>query len=973
MDMNSITTYTILKQRFIKEIDSQVYLLKHNKTKANIIVMSNSDNNKTFSIGFKTPPTNNTGVEHIIEHSVLCGSKKFPAKKPFVELMKASLNTFLNAMTFADKTLYPVASCNEKDFMNLVNVYLDAVFYPNIYIDKKIFLQEGWHYELENKEDDILINGVVYNEMKGDSSSPISILLDSIERQMLPDTCYAFKSGGIPESIISLSYDEFIDYHKNHYHPSNSYIVLYGDGKWDEILKWIDKEYLSKFDYKENLFPIKKQKEFDKKKYSEVPYSLGIDEEINEKCYLSKNFLIDCDDNPLIHMALNIIASVLFNIPGARIKQSLLDMNICKGVNVVINSEINQHLFSVIVNGSEKEKLSLFEKTLNDEFIDCVNKGIDRKQLLSSINIFEFLYRESDYGNTPKGIAYTLIILETWLYGKDPFERLETDAIFSKLKKLVNTNFYEKLIEKSFINNKNEGLLVLYPSNVLGKERIQNLNNKLRLYKESLSDEMIEKIIEETKELKKYQSAPSRKEDLDKMPFLSCDDLKITEPTLSNDVYNIKNVKVIHHDYNTNNIGYLKLLFNVKDLSIEMLPYVKLLSLLLGKISTKNYTYSEISIKNYLNTGGINFSCNVYDGVKCDAYLTINASAFNNKYDYVFEIINEIISNTVFSEKKRIKELIIEYKEALERSFISSGNYYSQLRALSYITKSNNITERISGISFYKTLEELIISFDTRYEEIKNSLESIINLIFRRSNLLVSYTSNKDCFLEINGLLSDFIGKLNTNIFSKTQKENLELIVKNEGFKTSSICQYVSRVGNFKLNGYKYTPKLEVLKVILNTEYLWNKVRLVGGAYGCSCHFDRNGDVVFSSYRDPHLKKTFDAYEEVLDFIANFNVSDEEMTKYIIGAFGNRTFPMNSRIKGEFDLNCYFQGIDNKELANELQEIITTKAKDIRSLYPLLKSALDRKVICVIGNENKIEDEGFLFKSRINLFKQNKG
>lgn len=962
MDLYNLKAYKVLQEKYIKDVDSKAFILEHIKTKAKVVVMANDDNNKTFSIAFRTPPTDDTGVPHIIEHSVLCGSTKFPSKEPFVELMKASLNTFLNAMTYPDKTVYPVSSCNDKDFQNLMDVYLDAVFHPNMYINEKIFMQEGWHYELEKPEDSITYNGVVYNEMQGAFSSPEQVLMREILHVMYKDNCYTYESGGNPEFIPNLNYQGFLDFHSKYYHPSNSYIYLYGNCDFEEKLKWIDEEYLSKYDAKIIDSKISKQSNFKEMIKHYVQYPVGQDESLNEKTYISKNYLIGEANDSLLWLSLTILSYILFSAPGAVVKQALLDAGIGKKISSSYDSGLIQPLFTIYASGTDKERENEFNEIIDKTLRKCVEEGIDKKQINAAINVFEFKYREADFGRDPKGLIYGLNILDTWLYDEDPFIRLEVEDLFTQIKELVKGDYFESLVTKYFLENGNCGNVVVYPSNELGKEKEEQKQNKLKEFKESLSNEEINKIINNTKELKEYQEAPSKKEDLDKIPYLTREDLKTELEKTSNVVSYEDGVKLIHHNHFTNGIGYLKLMFNTNNLDEEYLPYVGLLCHVLSKVNTKNYTYSQIDTEINLNCGDITFDTYSVSKDDCDLYLSCLSSVLYEKVDFSFNMILEIINNSIFNDKKRMKEILFELKDRKEKSITSRGHVYSYTKALAYINKGSKISDLLSGVDFYKVLESITKNFDEKFADLVNKLNTLVKYIFRKENLFISYTANEEGFELMRKEVSSFINALNKDENIELKHYDFKPCVLNEGIKTSSNVQYVSRAGNFVQHGYKFTGAVIVLKNILDTEYLWVKGRVLGGAYGCMCTFNRNGNTAFMSYRDPNLKETNKIYDDILTFLKEFNATEDEITKFIIGSVGGVVIPRTPRMLGDYDLYNYLYEISDETRQNELDEIINCNCKQIKELYDLVKSVLDDNALCVIGNENKIEEQKDLFK-----------
>lgn len=961
-DLN-LKAYELIEKKYIKDIDSECYILKHIKTNAKVLLISNDDENKVFSIAFRTPPTDSTGLPHILEHSVLCGSRKFPVKDPFVELMKSSLNTFLNAFTSPDKTMYPVASCNDKDFANLMDVYLDATLYPNIYKYEEIFKQEGWHYELDNKDNDVIINGVVYNEMKGAYSDPNQILFRESMASLYPNTCYGVSSGGKPEDIPSLTYNDFLNFHKRYYHPSNSYIVLYGNMDMEERLDWMDKAYLSDFDAIEIDSSINKEEKFREINNVRIPYPVGQEEDLNNKTMMSYNISIEDMSDPVLTMSNTILSYVLLDAPGAILKQALIDAGIGKAISGGYQDGLNQPMFSVIAKACEESQKESFINIIEDTLKNIVSNGINKKTLLATINYYEFMYRESDFGRMPKGLVFAMNALGTWLYDLSPFDSLEVSSCFSKIKELVNTNYFEELIEKYYINNSHKSIVCIYPDKNCQNEKDNKLKEKLKEYKNSLNEEGINKLVDDTLNLKKYQMTPSTEEELRSLPTLTRDDIKKEILPFSNLEKEVNGIRVLHHDYFTNGIAYLKLLFDIEKIEEKYLPYVNLLTTVLTKLNTEKYSYQELDNEINIKTGGLYFNPVVYSMKDNQYKLVIQASVkslFDNVND-TCDLLLEIIENSKFDDYQRLKEIIFEQASLLQNRIVSGGHVTALTRALSYINEYYKLQDETDGIGYYQFIKNLEKNFDDEKENIANTLKFLAKNLLRKDNLLISITSDKDNYDKVNTSFDKF-NKLNDKCEIKFDYEFKENIL-NEGFKTSSNVQYVARVGNFADKGYKYSGAINVFKKALSTDYLWMKVRVDGGAYGCMTNFGLNGNVYFVSYRDPNLSKTNKVYEGILDFIDSFDKTEEEMTKYIIGAFGDIDAPMSPRDKGYNSLVNYFLGRSEEEIMNQRKEMITCTDKDVKALKDLVKAVLDYNVICVIGNENKIDEEKELFKN----------
>lgn len=958
--------YQLLKTKYVEEVNSKVSLYRHVKSGARVVTFENEDDNKVFGIGFRTPPTDSTGVPHILEHSTLCGSKKFPVKDPFVELLKSSLNTFLNAMTFPDKTVYPVASRNDKDFANLMEVYLDAVFYPNVYIHPEIFKQEGWHYELNDPSEEITLNGVVYNEMKGAFSSAEQVVARQSRHALFPDTTYGVESGGDPEFIPELTYEAFKGFHSKFYHPSNSYIILYGNCNMEERMAWMDKEYLSSFDVIDPNSLIAFQKPFDKPNVEKIFYPVGKEESLENKTYYSFNVCVGTFADHTLSTAFSIIRYALLEAPGAPLKQALLDAGLGSDVLSEFDSGLLQPVFNITVKDAPSGKLEEFKKVIHDTLATLVTNGINKRAFLSAINLSEFRSREADFGGAPKGLVYGLSSFDTWLYDEtDPFTGLEFNETFKLLKENLDNHYFEDCIEKYLLTNTHLAYIVCEPSNTLSEEREKALKEKLASYKATLSNEQIKDLISDTKALKEYQASPSKEEDMAKMPKLSRNDISRTAPSILNNEVKIAEVLCLEHPIFTSGISYIKFSFDAAKLPNELLPYAGLLSKVLGYVDTANYTYQDLDTEISIHTGGIEAevsSVSALDG-KAIFRFDFNARVLTQELPFVFNILSEIITSSSFASEKRLFEIITQAKSEVQMMIMGSGHAMSMRRASAYIQENAYINDQLSGIGFYKFLEELCVNFNTCFKDIVRCLEDAAKIIFRKENLIISYTDTSHAY-------RDYVEAFAKNLYTldlRTSPYTFTKDLKNEGFKTPSLVQYVARVGNYNNVG-SYTGAFLPFKVALSFDYLWNQVRVLGGAYGCMCAFRRSGDISFVSYRDPKLDETMKVYENVPTFIDNFNPTDEELTKYVISAFGDLDAPHTPRTEGDIYFNYYLTGITNEFLQKERDEAIDVSLKDIKALKPLVEEALKCNAMCVIGNEGKV-DASTLFKVKENLFK----
>lgn len=969
MSIRDLKTYDLIKEEELKGIQSKGYLMRHKKSGARVLLIENDDENKVFSIGFRTPPSDSTGVPHIMEHSVLCGSKNFPAKDPFVELVKGSLNTFLNAMTYPDKTVYPVASCNDKDFQNLMHVYMDAVLYPNIYEHEETFRQEGWSYKLDSADDKLSYNGVVYNEMKGAFSSPEGVLDRVVLNTLFPDTSYANESGGDPEVIPELTYEQFLDFHRTYYHPSNSYIYLYGDMDMEEKLCWLDREYLCHYEKKVVDSEIHLQEAFSEMKELEMPYSIASDESEDENTYLSYNKVIGTSLDRELYLAFEILDYALLSAPGAPLKTALTDAGIGQDIMGSYDNGIYQPIFSVIAKNADADQKDNFIEVIENVLTDIVKNGMDQKALEAGINYHEFRYREADFGNYPKGLMYGLQIMDSWLYDDDkPFIHIEALDTFAFLKKQVGTRYYEDLIQKYLLDNTHGAIVIVKPEKGRTARMDAELDAKLQEYKASLGDEEIREMVSRTKKLEEYQSEPESEEALERIPVLNREDISREIDPIFNEEMNLAGVPVVFHEIETNGIGYVDVMFDLSGVSAEELPYVGILQSVLGIIDTENYGYGELFNEINMHTGGIGTSLELYNDVTnirekiFKATFEIKGKALYPKLEKTFEMMGEILTASKLNDTKRIKEILAMTKSRLSMKFQSSGHTTAALRALSYASPSAKFKDMTNGIDFYQKIVDLSEHFEEEKESITATLINLTKKLFRPDNMMISYTASKE---GMDGL-EKMIANLSERLYKEVPEETPCIIhceKKNEGFKTASKVQYVARTGNFIDNGAAYTGALQILKVILSYDYLWQNIRVKGGAYGCMSNFNRIGEGYFVSYRDPNLKRTIEVYEGIVDYLKNFTVSDRDMTKYIIGTISNIDQPMTPATKGERSMNLYMNKVSADMIREERSQILDATQDDIRALYRVVEAVLKADQLCVVGSEDKIEENKELFKT----------
>ena len=967
MTIHDLAEYEILDEHRVEDVQSDGFILRHKKSGARIAILSNNDDNKVFYIGFRTPPEDETGVPHIIEHTTLCGSKKFPVKDPFIELAKGSLNTFLNAMTYPDKTVYPVASCNDQDFKNLMDVYLDAVFNPNITKYEEIFKQEGWHYELTGKDDELKINGVVYNEMKGAYSSPDEVLSSQIYRSLFPDNTYSKDSGGNPEYIPKLTYEAYLDFYHKYYHPSNSYIYLYGDMDVVERLEWLDKEYLSLYDYKKVNSEINKQPAFDEIKNVEAQYSITMDDSQENKTYLSYNRVVGDSLDEMLYQAFDVLDYALVSSPGAPVKQALIDAGIGDDVYGSYDAGILQPVFSFVAKNANASQADEFESIIENTLKEVVKTGINKEALLAGINSSEFKFREADFGQFPKGLLFGLNCLDSWLFDDmKPFIHLECLGTFAKLRKAVDTDYFEKLIQEYLLDNTHGSSVTVKPKRGLGNEREEALAKELSDYKASLSDEEIKKLIEDTEHLKKYQEEPSSDEDLRKLPMLTRADMKKNAMPFSNIEDELLDVKVVRHDIESNGIDYISFLFDAGDFAQSELGYLGFFTNALGLVSTEKYSYTDLANATNIYTGGISTGTASHPDIKDRNNfvfkLEVKLKVLEKNLDKALELMEQMLLSSDFTDTKRLGELVAQIKARLQANLSSSGHLVAAMRSMSSFSRYALYQDELKGIAFYRSICHIEKELSESPKSVSDKLAAIAKKLFARNRMLISFTGNNEAYGNAKPSLEKVIAGFDKMSAIGNQAE-VHFNTAKEAFIDASQIQYVAKTGDFICEGYEYTGALRLLRIILSYDYLWINVRVKGGAYGCMNTFLRSGESYFVSYRDPNLSDTLDVYDKIPEYIKSFSPDERDMTKYIIGTFSALDTPMNPEAKGSRSLSAYLEGITYEQIQKERNEILNAQPEDIRRLADLVEAVLKKDSICVIGNENMIKESAGLFEN----------
>ena len=950
--------FSVLRTEKLTDISATGYLLQHDKSGARLFYLDTEDNNKVFSVSFKTPPQNDCGTAHILEHSVLCGSRKYQAKDPFNELIKCSLNTFLNAMTYADKTMYPIASCNEKDFMNMMDVYLDAVFYPNIYEKKGIFLQEGWRYENDTA------TGVVFNEMKGALADAESQLASFIAKSIFGDTTYGFESGGIPSAIMDLQYEQFLEFHRTYYHPANAYFYLYGNMDVLKCLEHIDNAYLSGFEKSENLPIIHSSSVPQKMQWLKDTYPIQDGEDI-EKGFFAYNFKIGKCTNPKEILMMQLLGYLLLETNASPIKNALRDNHICEDAEGYFDSSTYEMVYSIIAKKADMKKAEQFRLTVENVLQDIAENGIDADLLKSGIKKMEFLLREEDYGSRPKGLVYHTKQMKSWLHDADPFAFFYPLQDLEALKTEIKNGGLQIFIKQKLLENTDKTWVAFAPE--VGKQQKEDAILQQKI--EQRLDKQQKSVLEsDVLALQKFQNAEDTPEILNQIPCLSIADID-KEPQKANFTKkNIHDMKFVHIPMESKGICYFQLSFDTNHLSKEQIPYAGLLADVLGKIDTEYTAFSDISKKIDDTFGGFHFSNDIYTIDKKDfrSLLTINVKILKDDLLQAFSFIKEIL---LYSQYQKTENLwkIVQAAILKQESYLQN---YSHLVAISRsrasISEGAAIKEQTSGIAYYQFLKQIEKQLKENDFGVVENLKKTAEVIFQKQNMTTIIGCEENLFDDVVESVSDFANVLYT-VSYKSEKQEFLSVYQKEAFTSNSAVQYNIQTADLADIQQVYSGKLQVLKTILSSEFLWTKVRLQGGAYGCGCNFQKNGSVYFYSYRDPHLSNTFEIYQDLGNCIADFYADEKQMTKYILGTINRFDQPKSNGEWMDYIAAMYFTKTTNETRKIERTEILETTITDIQNYKDFLTHILEKTNICTIGNADSIEKEKDLFQTISNL------
>ncbi len=961
--------FKLVEKRFVTELNAECYLYEHEKSGAHLLKIDSDDPNKTFAIAFKTFPDSDAGTPHIMEHSVLNGSKNFPVKSPFDVLQKGSLNTFINAFTGKDMTMYPVASMNDKDYFNLMHVYLDAVFNPLIYDDPRILKQEGWHYELEDAKSPVVYKGVVYNEMKGSFSNPNRVLNYEIYKNLFPGNPYGFESGGYPSAVPTLTKEAFLNYHKRYYHPDNSYIVLYGDADLEKELAFIDSAYLANYERSDNPVTITDQTPFELMKVAKAYYPVLEGSKTENQTFLSYSFVAGHNTDQELSWGLDILCDVLVNQESAPVRLALQEAGIGQDV-YASSSSYNQNVVQIIVQNANSQDSEKFLEVITNTLKEVAEEGVDKEEVKGVLNRIEFQLREGD--NAQKGLIYGFQSLAGWFFADDPFLTLEWEKPLAALKKGIDGNYLESVITKYFLNNPHTLELILEPKPGLEKENIAETQEVLKAYQASLTKEQMEELVAETNELIEYQEREDTPEALATIPLLDIDDINPKAEWFAIQETEVAGVPVLHCDQFTNNVVYMNLMFDLRVLPQELIPYASLLSNILSLLNTENYTYGELNKALNINTGMFNVSLPSYledsDDSKLIPKFEVTSKAMGDKVARMFELTGEVLNNTLYCDVERLKTVIDKHQAQLDGSVKRNGYRYASRRQSSYVSNRGMFRELTGGLDYYWFVSDIAKKYDENPEKLCEMLAKVATILFSKQNLIATTTCQNDQMKLFTEGLTTFVATLPDEAVT-LQDWALDPTSKNEGILTPSKVQYVIEGADFKTLGYPWDGKLRVLNQILSTDYLQTRIRVMGGAYGGFSIFTPYGIVTFNSYRDPNLEGTLDNYAGIPEYLNGFEADETAMTRYIIGTIAGLDRPLTPSQKGERAVNYYFTKTSQMDLQKDRDAILETSAEDISAYSSMMQDVLNQKAYCVYGNAGKIEKNKDLFKHLVKLEK----
>ena len=971
-EMEGINSFELIKEENISEFNSKARIYRHKKTCAQILSIMNDDENKVFAVTLRTPPKDSAGVAHILEHSVLCGSRKYPVKEPFVELLKGSLQTFLNAFTYPDKTCYPVASQNLRDFYNLIDVYLDAVFYPRI--TPFIFQQEGWHLELEDPDQPLSYKGVVFNEMKGAYSSPDRLIMEYSQQSLFPDTCYGLESGGDPKQIPDLTYEAFRAFHQDYYHPSNARFFFYGDDDPDERLKIID-GYLNDFEKKRIDSAVPLQKPFNRPRSLVKFFAGGEAEDDRSKGMTTVNWLLSETTPPETNLALQTLEYILLGMPSSPLRMALIKSGLGEDIaGAGLEDELRQIYFSTGLKGIDPEDTERIEYLILDTLSGLVSDGIDPLTVEAALNTVEFQLRENNTGGFPRGLVMMLRALTTWLYDEDPLALLAFNRPLANIKTRVNSGerFFESLIDRLLINNPHRTTLTLKSDPRLGERDQEEERGRLSQVRAEMSYADISNIIENAKRLRDLQETPDPPEALATIPFLKLEDIEKENKLIPLDVLREEGTQVLYHDIETNGILYLDVGFDLHCMPQQYLRYVPLFGRALLEMGTQREDYVRLTQRISRETGGIHprtVTSTAKDSTESVVQLMLSGKAMLPKAGELLNILSDVFFEPRFNDQERFRQMVLEEKARQEHSIVPEGHNVVNLRLRAHFNEADWVAEEMRGVNYLFFLRELATAVDDDWSSVLKILEKIRSLLVNRKGMLLNVTLDGEGWSNIRPRVREFLTRFPEAPVEKQCWQPTEM-PRFEGLVVPSQVNYVGKGANLYRRGYRFHGSTLVISHYLRTAWLWDKIRVQGGAYSASSIFDRfSGTFTFVSYRDPNLEKTLDVYDETADYLRNIDLSDEELTKSIIGVIGTIDQHMLPDAKGYISLLRYMSRDDDAGRQRMREEVLSTTVAHFRNFGEALGGLRREGLVAVLGSQGALEESAALGGERLEITK----
>ncbi|GAB4815027.1 hypothetical protein N2152v2_002073 [Parachlorella kessleri] len=953
--------FELVQEQYLPEYNSQALLYRHKKTGAQLMSVINSDENKTFGVTFRTPVANSKGTPHILEHSVLCGSDKYPIKEPFVELMKGSLNTFLNAFTYPDRTCYPVASANLQDFYNLVDVYLDAVLHPNCIKDPRIFAQEGWHYELEDPKDPLSFKGVVFNEMKGVYSSPDSVNGRVTQQVLHPDNSYAQDSGGDPVAIPDLTFDEFKGFYESYYHPSNARFWFYGDDPAEERLRIVD-AYLQAFEPREVDSTVKTQPLFKEPKRVVEHYAAGESSEDGgaPKAFVSVNWLLSEERLDLeTELALGFLNYLLLGTAASPLYKALMDSGLGEAmIGGGLEDELRQPIFS----GVPEEDAGKVEQLILDTLARLEKEGFTQTAVEAAINTIEFSLRENNTGRFPRGLSLMLRSMSSWIYDQDPFQpmRWEDDLAHFKARLARGEDVFGPLIRQYLLDNGHRVTVELRPDAALGEKIDAKESERLQAVRSQLGEQELQRVISETEELKERQETPDAPEAVACIPRLHLSDLPTTITKTPTSIREAPGgVKLLTHDLFTNDVLYLDVALDLRPVPTHLLPLLPLFSRSLTQMGTEKESMTELTERIGRKTGGVSvspFVSSVKSSPDPVAYLMVRGKAMADKAGDMLDIMRDILLTAKFDDYERFKQMVLESKAGLESGVVSSGQSFAGSRLDAQRSVAGWVSEQMGGIAYLDYIRNLANRLESDWEGVKADLEKIRSALLQRRGALVNLTGDERTLSLASPAVEAFLDSLPLVAGNGARWDQL-LTPQNEALVVPTQVNFVCKAGNLYADaGYQLHGSSYVINKFLGTSWLWDRVRVSGGAYGGFCDFDsHSGMFTYSSYRDPNLLKTVDVYDGTVDFLRGLELTRDELDKAIIGTIGDIDAYQLPDAKGRTAFMRHLLGVSDEERQQRRDEILGTSMADFHRFADALAAVKEQGRVVAVTSADKLQ------------------